>query len=172
MLWKKKQKKVHRRIVLRRITTTNRTSKRTNEKTSGWIEKLRGLSHYKRNIFKIKSRHTDKNVYWKTLLFSPVKKWFFPKYDMGELVEQFLKLGDVKFEKKNFHFAKKAINIGEVDIEKISLSIQFAYGKNKEVDTRQFLAYKTCKNINQYSSHFQKWLSTTPIKLKNLVHVL
>ena len=36
---------------------------RTNEKTSGWFEKLRGLSHYKKNIFKIKSRHTDKNVY-------------------------------------------------------------------------------------------------------------
>lgn len=92
----------------------------------------------------------------KLFFFLLLKNDFFPKYDMGELVEQFLKLDDVKFEKKNFHFAKKAINLGEVDIEKISLSIQLANGKYKEVHTRQFLAYKTCKNINQYSSNFQK----------------
>lgn len=126
------------------------------------IKLLAGLKSYEgcpitKKIYLKSNQGTQTKMFIEKLFFFLLlKNDFFPKCDMGELVEQFLKLDDVKFEKKNFHFAKKAINLGEVDIEKISLSIQLANGKNKEVHTRQFLAYKTCKNINQYSSNFQK----------------
>lgn len=61
------------------------------------------------------------------------------------MVEQ-LKFGDVEIEKKKFHSSKKIINIHEVYIEKILLSNEFAYAKNKEADLKYFIGHKTDKN--------------------------
>ena len=61
-----------------------------------------------------------------------------------EIVEQFLKIDSDEIEKKKIHFSKKAIN--NVGIEKISVSDEFAFDTNKEIDAKYFIGYKTDKS--------------------------
>ena len=60
-----------------------------------------------------------------------------------------------------FHYSIDVININDVDNEKILLSIEFAYGKNKTTDTIYFIRYKTGKKLllllDNYLSSFHKW---------------
>ena len=48
------------------------------------------------------------------------------------MIEQFLKFGDIKIEKKKFHSSKKSVNVNKVYIEKTLVSNELAYGKNRK----------------------------------------
>ena len=54
---------------------------------------------------------------------------------------------DVKIEKIKFHNSKEVIQVSDVDIEKILISDEFAYGKNKETGAKYFIGLKTGKKI-------------------------
>ena len=58
------------------------------------------------------------------------------------MVTQFFKFGDVKIEKKKFHSSQKANNVNKVDIKKILVSNEFAYGKKEEADAKYFIGYE------------------------------
>lgn len=44
-------------------------------------------------------------------------------------------------------YSKKAINVKNVDVEKILISDEFAYEKNKETDGKYFIRYKKSEQI-------------------------
>ena len=88
-----------------------------------------------------------------------MKKYLFLEYDMVKMTEYktFLKVsfkfGNVKIKKVNSHRSKEKINLVDVDIEKVFLFNEFAYGKNKETGAKCFIRYKACtyNRVFQYS---------------------
>ena len=54
---------------------------------------------------------------------------------------EFLKLGDVEISKMEFYCSKKVIVLNNVDVQKILVSNEFAYGKNKETNEKYFIRY-------------------------------
>ena len=94
-----------------------------------------------------------KIVKQKLHFFYPIEKYFFLQYDMKEIVdhdtenviEVFFKFGDNKTGIKEFHCSKEVTNVGDVTIEKILVSGEFAYNKNKETNAKYFKGYKTDK---------------------------
>ena len=54
---------------------------------------------------------------------------------------QFLKLGDVEISKMEFYCSKKVIVLNNVDVKKVLVSNEFAYGKNKETNAKYFIRY-------------------------------
>ena len=78
------------------------------------------------------------------------------EHDMKKITKEFLKFGDVEIEKKKFHNSKELVNLMDVSIKKILVPNDFAYGENKEVDTKYFIRYKTGKILDNYTFNFHK----------------
>ena len=63
---------------------------------------------------------------------------------MRKMIEKLI-FGNTEIEKKKSHFSKKVIDVNMVDIEKISVSYEFVYDKNKETDAKYYTGNKTVK---------------------------
>ena len=64
------------------------------------------------------------------------------EHDIVITTNEFLKFDDFKIEKIMFYCFKKAIMVNNVKVEKILISNEFAYGKNKETNGKYFIRYK------------------------------
>ena len=53
----------------------------------------------------------------------------------------------LNLKKMERYYSKKAINVKNVDVEKILISDEFAYEKNKEKDGKYFIRYKKSEQI-------------------------
>ena len=58
-----------------------------------------------------------------------------------------MRFGDVKIEKKECHSSKKAVDVKDVDINKILVSNEFAFSKNKKTESKYFIRHKMGKKI-------------------------
>ena len=62
-----------------------------------------------------------------------------------------MKLGSDETEKKKFHSCRKEINVYNVEFEKILVSDEFDFDKNKETDSENFIGYKINGKIRPLS---------------------
>ena len=68
---------------------------------------------------------------------------------MKKMTKEFLKFGVVKIEKIEFYCSEMAIDVNNVDVEKILVSNKFPYGKNKEKKMQIIsLNIKNVKKLN------------------------
>ena len=56
-----------------------------------------------------------------------------------------MKFSDTEIEKKKSYSSTKVIDVNKVDVEKILVSDELAYGKKKETDAKYFIGNKTGK---------------------------
>lgn len=111
---------------------------------------LRGLAHYKK-IFLNPNQGAQKKIFSKkTLLFSSCYKNNFLWSMTWERWLGNFKFGEVDIEKESHYSFKKAIDAYMADIQKELVPDEFAYGKNKEMDVKYFIACKTGKKIEHY----------------------
>ena len=73
--------------------------------------------------------------------------------DMEKTANEFLRFGHVEIEKREFCSSKKEIDVRDVDIDKILVSNEFAYRRNKETEVKYFTGYKTGKKIRPSVIH-------------------
>ena len=64
------------------------------------------------------------------------------EHDIVITANEFLKFNDFKIEEIMFYCFKKAVMVNNVNVEKILISNEFAYGKNKETNGKYFIRYK------------------------------
>lgn len=59
---------------------------------------------------------------------------------------KFLRFGGVKIKKNRVSLLKNDKEYRQCESQKILVSNEFSYGKNKETDKKYFLRFKSCKN--------------------------
>ena len=64
-----------------------------------------------------------------------------------------IKFGDIKMKKQKFHQYKRPISIDNIDVDKIVVSKNLSFDKNR---FKYFISNKNTKKLDLYSDFFQK----------------